>query len=402
MPAVKKETKTAGTYVPDPPISATRMTITYVGACMVVILLFLASYFLPDKIISEQHETARITHIAEQQRMLSQRIALLSTDLYAGDTSTNEALQDAVILMASLQDALSGSTATPESQPTTSEQVQYFGSRTPLNAEVRSFLDDARRFIAATTMNAGNDAYSALQHHSRDLLLPALDRAITSFSAAADTRIESARKTQQFVLVGLLLILVLEALLIFRPMIKKIRRYTTHPYEMATRDGLTGLANQRHFSEYANREFRLSRRTGKPLSMAICEIDLLDQLYAKHGRSVGDAVLRRFGTLALQILRDTDIISRVGVDKFALALPVINLHEAMIIADKLRRGIANDRSDNLPPFTVSVGIAVTEQGDKNVDVLLQRAERAMETAKTEGRNRISCLNAAGEPEKVYI
>lgn len=402
MSAVKKETKNAGTYVPDPPISATRMTIAYIGACLVVILLFLASCLLPDKILDEQHETARVIHIAEQQRMLSQRIALLSTDLYAGDTSTNEALQDAVILMASLQDTLSGSTPALARQFTTSEPALYFGSRTPLDAEVRSFLDDARSFIAATTMSAGNVAYSALQHHSRDLLLPGLDHAIALFSAAADARIESMRKTQQFLLAGLLLTLVLEALLIFRPMIKKIRRYTTHPYEMATRDGLTGLANQRHFSEYANREFRLSRRTGKPLSMAVCEIDLLDQLYAKHGRSVGDAVLRRFGTLALQILRDTDIISRVGVDKFALALPVINLHEAMIIADKLRRGIANDRSDNLPPFTVSVGIAVTEQGDKGVDVLLQRAERAMETAKTEGRNRISCLNAAGEPEKVYI
>jgi diguanylate cyclase (GGDEF)-like protein len=402
MPLVKKETKTAGAYVPDPHISATRMTIAYAGAIMVVILLFLAAFFLPGKIISEQRETAQIIHIAEQQRMLSQRIALLSTDLYAGDTSTNQALQDAVALMASLQDALSGSAPTLARQLTASEHALYFDGSTPLDAEVRSFLDDARRFIAATTMSAGNDAYSALQHHSRELLLPALDRAITLFSAEADVRIESLRKAQQFVLAGLLLTLALEALLIFRPMIKKIRRYNAHLYEMATRDGLTGLANQRHFSEYANREFRLSRRTGKPLSMALCEIDLLDQLYDKHGRTVGDAVLRRFGTLALQILRDTDIISRVGVDKFALALPVINLHEAMIIADKLRRGIANDRSDNLPPFTVSVGIAVTEQGDKNVDVLLQRAERAMETAKTEGRNRISCLNAAGEPEKVYI
>lgn len=387
-----KTTKTKASSLPDRKISATRMTIAYAVGVAAMALLFFAAYFLPGKIVTEQHNTAQRIHIIEQQRVLSQRIALLSTDLYVGDMSTNEALQDAVTRMEQAQDTLSGKGDLGAYQLNAAEHELYFGGSTPLDAEVRSFLSDTRRFMAATTMSAGDEAYKALQHHSRDLLLPALDRAAALFAEQADARIEQARMAQQFLLIALFIALVLEALLIFRPMVTKIRRYNAHLYEMATRDPLTGLANQRQFSEYSNREFRLARRTAKPLSMAVCDIDQFDQLIATHGRAVGDAVLRRFGELAARILRDTDIISRVGREEFALALPVMNLHGAMIIAEKLRRGIADDRSDNLPPFTICVGVAVSEHGDKKMDDLLQRADSALQMAKSEGQNRISCLN----------
>ncbi|WP_167541914.1 GGDEF domain-containing protein [Herbaspirillum rhizosphaerae] len=324
--------------------------------------------------------------------MLSQRIALLSTDLYVGDLSTSEAMQDAVTQIERAQDILTGKGDPAGSQLSAAEHELYFVGSNPIDTEVRSFLEDTRRFIGATNMNAGNEAYRALQHHARDLLLPALDRAATLFAEQADVRTEQARKAQLLVLVAFFIALALEAVLIFRPMITKIRRYNAHLYEMATRDPLTGLANQRHFDEYANREFRLARRTAKPLSMAVCDIDNFEQINDTHGRAVGDAVLRRFGELAARILRDTDIISRVGGEEFALALPVMNLHGAMIIAEKLRRGMAENKSDNLPPFTISVGVAVSEHGDKKMEDLLQRADSALQMAKSEGRNRISCLN----------
>lgn len=389
-----KPTKTAWVSLPDRNISATRMTIAYAVGVAVTALLFLAAYFLLGNIITEQRGAAQRIHIVEQQRMLSQRIALLSTDLYVGDTSTSEALQDAVTQMERSQDILSGSSSDPAAarQLTAAEHDLYFGGSAPLDAEVRSFLKDVRRFIAATTVSTGNEAYQALQRHARDLVLPALDRAAALFAEQADARIEQARTAQKVLLIALLVVLALEAAQIFRPMVMKIRRYNARLYEMATRDHLTGLANRRQFDEYANREFRLARRTAKPLSMAICDIDQFQQINDKHGRAVGDAVLRRFGELAARILRDTDIISRVGGEEFALALPVMNLHGAMIIAEKLRRGIADDRSDNLPPFTICVGVAVSEHGDKKMDDLLQRAESALQMAKSEGQNRISCLN----------
>ena len=387
-----KETKTAASSLPDRNINATRMTIAYVGGVAVMAILFLAAYFLLGNIISEQGSAAQRIHLVEQQRVLSQRIALLSTDLYAGDTSTTDAMQDAVTQMERAQDILTGK-GDPAANPlSAAEHALYFVGSNALDAEVRSFLEDARRFIGATNMNTGNEAYRALQHHSRDLLLPALDRAAALFAEQADVRIDQAGKAQLVALIAFLLALALEAALIFRPMITKIRRYNAHLYEMATRDPLTGLANRRHFDEYANREFRLARRTAKPLSMAVCDIDNFEQINDTHGRAVGDAVLRRFGELAARILRDTDIISRVGGEEFALALPVMNLHGAMIIAEKLRRGMAENKSDNLPPFTISVGVAVSEHGDKKMDDLLQRADSALQMAKSEGRNRISCLN----------
>jgi len=396
-----KETKTTGTSLPDRKINALRMTIAYAGGVAVMALLFLAAYFLLDNIVIEQRIAAQRIHLIEQQRMLSQRIALLSTDLYVGDASTSEAMQDAVAQMERAQDILTGKGDPAGNQLSAAEHELYFVGNNALDTEVRSFLEDTRRFIGATNMNAGNEAYRALQHHSRDLLLPALDRAAALFAEQADVRIEQARKAQRFLLMALLVALALEAMLIFRPMITKIRRYNAHLYEMATRDHLTGLANQRHFNEYANREFRLARRTAKPLSMAVCDIDQFQQINDKHGRAVGDAVLRRFGELAARILRDTDIISRVGGEEFALALPVMNLHGAMIIAEKLRRGMAENKSDNLPPFTISVGVAVSEHGDKKMEDLLQRAGSALQVAKAEGRNRISCLSVSPEKKQPH-
>jgi diguanylate cyclase (GGDEF)-like protein len=395
MTSAAKETKpskTTASSLPDRKISVIRMTLAYAGGVVAMALLFFTAYFLPGKIVIEQRSTAQRIHLVEQQRVLSQRIALLSTDLYVGDMSTNEALQDAVTRMEQAQDTLSGKGDAAAYQLNATEQSLYFGGTAPLDAEVRSFLKDARQFMAATTMSAGDEAYKALQHHSRDLLLPALDRAAALFAEQGDARIAQARVEQQVLLIAFLILLALEALLIFRPLITKIRRYNAHLYEMATRDPLTGLANQRQFSEYSNREFRLARRTAKPLSMAVCDIDQFDQILATHGRAVGDAVLRRFGELAARILRDTDIISRVGREEFALALPVMNLHGAMIIAEKLRRGIADDRSDKLPPFTICVGVAVSEHGDKKMDDLLLRADSALQMARSEGQNRISCLN----------
>lgn len=387
-----KETKTAASSLPDKKINVTRMTIAYAGGVAVMGILFLAAYFLLGNLIVEQRNVAQRIHLVEQQRMLSQRLALLSTDLYVGDTSTTEAMQDAVTQMERAQDILTGKGTPSGSQLNAAEHELYFVGSNPLDTELRSFLEDTRRFIGATHMNVGNEAYRALQHHSRDLLLPALDRATALFAEQADVRLDQAGKVQLLVLIAFFVALALEAALIFRPMITKIRRYNAHLYEMATRDPLTGLANQRHFDEYANREFRLARRTAKPLSMAVCDIDNFEQINDTHGRAVGDAVLRRFGELAARILRDTDIISRVGAEEFALALPVMNLHGAMIIAEKLRRGMAENESDNLPPFTISVGVAVSEHGDKTMNDLLQRADSALQMAKSEGRNRISCLN----------
>src|SRR5450830_1337812 len=226
MTRAAKETKTTGASLPDRKINATRMSIAYAGGVAVMALLFLAAYFLSGNIAIEQGDTAQRIHLIEQQRVLSQRIALLSTDLYAGDTSTSEALQDAVLQMERAQDALIGSGDVASRQLSAAEHELYFGGSTPLDAEVRSFLQDSRRFIAATTMNAGNEAYRALQHHSRDLLLPALDRAAALFAAQADARVEQTRKLQLVLLIALLIVLTLEAIPIFYPMIVKIRRYT--------------------------------------------------------------------------------------------------------------------------------------------------------------------------------
>jgi diguanylate cyclase (GGDEF)-like protein len=158
---------------------------------------------------------------------------------------------------------------------------------------------------------------------------------------------------------------------------------------MATSDGLTGLPNRRHFMDNARRELLVARRSDQPLSVLILDIDYFKRINDKNGHAIGDSVLRRFAEVATGSLRASDLISRIGGEEFALVLPGMELPAAVAVAEKLRLAVAEDRSENLPTLTVSIGIAMLEPDDQGIDDVLRRADRPLYAAKQGGRNRVA-------------
>ena len=162
-------------------------------------------------------------------------------------------------------------------------------------------------------------------------------------------------------------------------------------------DGLTGIANRRAFDEVFLREFALTQRTQRPLSVLMIDVDLFKGLNDASGHLVGDEYLTRIATaLHLNLTRSTDFVARYGGEEFSATLPATNGMGAMVAAEKLRKGIVGlGLSHAGSPFgivTVSIGVSTFDGSVLcSPAELLQTADRALYAAKRAGRNRSEFL-----------
>ncbi len=369
---------------------ARRLTYAYIAGLALIAILSGAVHVLLNNVIVAQGDSATVINVAGRQRMLSQRIGLLATDLHAGDATARQPLLDAVTLMERSEKALmQGGDLGIRHELSPPAHRFYLEGATPLDFAVRQFVLDARRFAQPLPGDDVEAAYRRLQAAARTTLLPNLNQAVSIFENEANRRIEWLRTAQKVVLITLLITLSLEAIFIFRPLVDRVRRYAASLYELATRDSLTGLANRRHFMDVGNRELVLASRSGRPLSVAMLDLDHFKSVNDTYGHAVGDLVLKRFASLALATLRSSDIVGRIGGEEFALILREMSPFDASAVAEKLRAAAAADRSEGLPVFTVSIGISVANANDRSLDDVLRRADKALYAAKVEGRNRVA-------------
>jgi diguanylate cyclase (GGDEF)-like protein/PAS domain S-box-containing protein len=157
-------------------------------------------------------------------------------------------------------------------------------------------------------------------------------------------------------------------------------------------DHLTGVSNRGYFMAQAELELNRAVRYDNPLSLYMLDIDFFKKVNDSYGHKIGDLVLVKLAEVCRQTLREVDIIGRVGGEEFVILLPETNLTEATEVAERLRESIAISRvplEGGLPlHFTVSIGVTSLISKDDNLDVLLNRADKALYKAKESGRNRV--------------
>jgi diguanylate cyclase (GGDEF)-like protein len=255
------------------------------------------------------------------------------------------------------------------------------------------FIAAARTLAESSDKIAQDPAYQRVYKDADAALLAALDQAVKQFEAEANLRVDRLKRIQQIVLVILLTTLLVEARFIFRPLVKRVHEYAIELYEMASTDGLTGLANRRHFVEVATRDVTLAHRSSRPLALLMVDIDHFKRVNDNYGHQTGDAVLQRFAEHTRRSLRRSDFIGRVGGEEFAILLPGADPDGATAVAEKLRGEVEAAKDDNpkIPRYTISVGIACLEPADAGLDDLMRRADNALYGAKNEGRNRAAYL-----------
>lgn len=171
--------------------------------------------------------------------------------------------------------------------------------------------------------------------------------------------------------------------------------------QLSLTDGLTGIANRRMFDQQLEAEWNGSRRSGKPVSLLILDIDNFKRYNDTYGHVAGDECLRRIaGALQSVARRPRDVVARFGGEEFILLLPEIDAAGAHALAQACTNAIAGLKIAHgiagMGDFvTVSIGVGTAKAGaDDAVRGFVEAVDRMLYVAKNGGRNRIEMLEAA--------
>jgi diguanylate cyclase (GGDEF)-like protein len=169
-------------------------------------------------------------------------------------------------------------------------------------------------------------------------------------------------------------------------------------FESATYEELTGLLRREAILEQLDRELERALRYGRPLTIAMADLDHFKDVNDRHGHLAGDSLLRRMSQILAGGLRSTDWIGRYGGEEFLLVLPETGMEGAAAVAEKIRdrvQGTLVPLDDGTPVHvTVSIGLASLDEvvgrgpGKVTSRDLIAAADRSLYAAKNAGRNRV--------------
>jgi diguanylate cyclase (GGDEF)-like protein len=161
--------------------------------------------------------------------------------------------------------------------------------------------------------------------------------------------------------------------------------------QVSDTDDLTGLYNMRAFSSMLQRAFKQSVRYGHAMSVVMIDSDNLKQINDKHGHDAGNRLLQHLVRCIREQLRGSDVMARFGGDEFIVLLSETNNKGAQEMAERIRKAIEVSRFDirgGDTNVTASLGVASYPEDGGNLEVILDKADKAMYRAKQKGRNKV--------------
>ncbi len=176
--------------------------------------------------------------------------------------------------------------------------------------------------------------------------------------------------------------------------LEQIKKEFEQAKSEALLDFLTNIPNRKAFDEMLTRHTNKADIETCDLCLMLIDIDHFKAFNDKHGHIVGDEVLKFVAKKARDLLKGRDFLARFGGEEFAVILPHTDMNGAKAAAENIKSFFAASQlkasvtDDKLGILTVSIGVASYRRGEK-IEDLLQRADRALYHAKTNGRNRVA-------------
>lgn len=185
---------------------------------------------------------------------------------------------------------------------------------------------------------------------------------------------------------------------------RELRTANRHLAELATSDGLSGLANRRGFDARLAAEWELAAELQRPIGLLMIDVDHFKQFNDRYGHLEGDHCLRGVGEVLAKISKgEADFAARYGGEEFALLLPGATVDKAVEIAERLRRTVESLSFVNAQSpwgfVTVSVGVAsFVPEGKDAAEKLVEAADAGLYAAKRRGRNTVVAHEAVALSE----
>lgn len=179
--------------------------------------------------------------------------------------------------------------------------------------------------------------------------------------------------------------------------IAEISRLNADLEEMASTDAMTGLLNRRAGMARLSEAWGMSLRSGRPLSVALIDIDQFKRINDAFGHARGDAVIRHVGATIRDTLRTTDFVARVGGEEFLAVFPDTESAAAAQIIERCRVAVGRGRCASEGKeivISISAGIASRSGSTASHEQLVQLADGSLYTAKRAGRDQVMITDDA--------
>lgn len=176
--------------------------------------------------------------------------------------------------------------------------------------------------------------------------------------------------------------------------ISSLRKELEEARSEASKDALTGVANRKTFNLFLHEAIKNQKKTRKPLSLIMCDIDLFKRINDKWGHQTGDQVICYVSGVLQNYIPKNGLVARLGGEEFAIIAPDIDAKEAREIAEKIRQTVERKKlirrtsKEDLGQITISLGVGQRNINEDPSD-FIDRVDKALYTSKNKGRNQTS-------------
>lgn len=374
--------------------AATRFSRAYLVALVLIGVLVGSSHAILRMMVSSQTYSAYEIDVVGAQRMLSQRIALLMTQLSLSpnDTALLASLTNARNMFAARHETLMQGDGQIGGAETEALKQIYFGAPHNVDANVTALLNAADQLIAAPGKPVQlSDAIEL----AKGPLLIGLNAAVLERENGIRQDLMWVTQASAGLAVLTLLVLFAEALVIFRPLTRQMQESANELIDAhdslqssVRRDALTGLPNRQYLHEHL--ALTLHNGARQEQAVGLCHFDLAGfrRLNERLGHDAGDRVLIHVAGVIKSETRRGDFIARLGADEFVVVTPHVSNESGLKwLAKRITSRIAEPMTldGGVYRLTTSAGIAISEPGATVVRQMLADADLALREAKRSGK-----------------